>query len=297
MLATQCTDDIVAVSKGGVPVHSSGRYRRNTLVHILGTDEFGLPGLLPVHRLDRVTTGVCLLARNKAAARTLADQIAKKSQAHSRSGPLRQTQKSDANTTKCRGAATTDDPSPILSVRKEYIAMVQGLFPPGEQRCDLPLSLNAKTRRAFVDKSSAGKAATTLFRRLATGRSTKRCATQDGRAESARTSSTTSGWSIVLALPQTGRTHQIRIHLQALGHPIVDDPVYTTASMSLPKVVNNTGRGEEPPEKKRLCKATLPHETPSNKPRLVSDHHLDNLCCAHCPYWEPVDAYVFLVNA
>ena len=52
----------VARQAASLPVHASGRYRRNTVLEILESVH-GLPGLKVVHRLDRVTSGVVLLAR------------------------------------------------------------------------------------------------------------------------------------------------------------------------------------------------------------------------------------------
>lgn len=61
-------DDIVVVDKpASVAVHPGGRYRRNTLVCILAKEQ-QLYDVSPVHRLDRLTSGVMILAKSKAAA-------------------------------------------------------------------------------------------------------------------------------------------------------------------------------------------------------------------------------------
>ena len=108
----------------------------------------GGPALL-VHRLDRGTTGVTVLARTKAAQATLLEEFREH------------------------------------RARKEYRALVSGV-PPAEGSIDLPI---------------AGAAAATRFRLL------------EPFPEAA----------LVSALPETGRTHQIRIHLRELGYPLLGD--------------------------------------------------------------------------
>jgi tRNA pseudouridine synthase 9 len=69
------TEDVVAVCKAAsVPVHACGRFRRNTVVHILA-ECHGLADLRTVHRLDRVTSGVVLLAKTRASAHRLSRQV------------------------------------------------------------------------------------------------------------------------------------------------------------------------------------------------------------------------------
>ncbi|KAL8589918.1 hypothetical protein ACOMHN_024005 [Nucella lapillus] len=91
-------------------------------------------------------------------------------------------------------------------VHKEYVARVLGHFPPGEVTVDEPLDcLSHKlTLWRVVDKG--GKPSRTTFHRLSYNGHT----------------------SVVKCLPYTGRTHQIRVHLQYLGHPIVNDPYYNS---------------------------------------------------------------------
>lgn len=69
------TEDFVAVCKpGGIPVHPSGPFRYNSLVSLLCA-ELGLPMLHPCHRLDRLTSGVVLLAKSTDAARRIGERI------------------------------------------------------------------------------------------------------------------------------------------------------------------------------------------------------------------------------
>ena len=90
---------VVVCKSCSVPVHVSGQYRRNTVLQILDKLH-GLCDLLNVNRLDRVTSGVVILARSKPVARRLTGQI-----------------QSDA-------------------VRKEYLAKVFGAFPAEPVLCE-----------------------------------------------------------------------------------------------------------------------------------------------------------------
>jgi RluA family pseudouridine synthase len=93
-------------------------------------------------------------------------------------------------------------------VGKLYIAVVHGRPSWAETACDLPLVPNGdKLHRTIIDKYR-GKKALTRFRVL-------------GGA---------GNYSVVEARPETGRTHQIRVHLASLGHPVVCEPLYGTAA-------------------------------------------------------------------
>ncbi|XP_039408880.1 RNA pseudouridylate synthase domain-containing protein 2 [Corvus cornix cornix] len=88
-------------------------------------------------------------------------------------------------------------------LEKEYVCRVVGEFPEHEVVCEEPiLVVSYKVGVCRVDPK--GKPCQTLFQRLSYNGST----------------------SVVRCLPRTGRTHQIRVHLQFLGHPIVNDPIY-----------------------------------------------------------------------
>lgn len=91
-------------------------------------------------------------------------------------------------------------------VRKEYITRVKGKFPVGQIKADQPLStISPKHALNSVDFEN-GKPAETEFRRISYDPDTDT--------------------SVVKCHPLTGRTHQIRVHLQYLGYPIANDPLY-----------------------------------------------------------------------
>ncbi|XP_018619762.1 pseudouridylate synthase RPUSD2 [Scleropages formosus] len=91
-------------------------------------------------------------------------------------------------------------------MEKEYVCRVAGEFPEGELVCEEPiLVVSFKVGVCRVDPK--GKPSRTVFQRLS----------WNGRS------------SVVRCLPLTGRTHQIRVHLQYLGHPILNDPIYGSA--------------------------------------------------------------------
>lgn len=90
-------------------------------------------------------------------------------------------------------------------VKKRYLALVDGEVPPEGGTVDLPIGPDAKKDgRMRVDRSSSGKRAHTRYELVHAYR----------------------GYSLVAAMPITGRTHQIRVHLAARGFPLLVDPLY-----------------------------------------------------------------------
>jgi len=102
-------------------------------------------------------------------------------------------------------------------VRKEYLARVVGCFPDGDVVCDQPI-LSISPKLGLNRVRANGKSAKSVFKRLAYYPAKN---TANDNQDPAR-----SGYSIVRCLPVTGRTHQLRVHLQYLGHPIENDPIY-----------------------------------------------------------------------
>ncbi|OAA61949.1 drap deaminase [Niveomyces insectorum RCEF 264] len=217
--------DMLVINKpAGVPVHPAGRYLYNSVVEILKAERGPDFVPYPCNRLDRLTSGIMFLAKSPATAKRLSLQI----QAH--------------------------------AVRKEYLARVVGRFPDGEVVCDQPI-LQISPKLGLNRVRANGRSARTVFKRLAyygpetaetavpsetaitTTTTTTATAAAAATAEAEPSSSgnngppspssstftpsrTTKGYSIVRCLPVTGRTHQIRVHLQFLGHPIENDPIY-----------------------------------------------------------------------
>ncbi|KAG9480884.1 pseudouridylate synthase RPUSD2 [Eleutherodactylus coqui] len=90
-------------------------------------------------------------------------------------------------------------------VEKEYVCRVCGEFPEETVTCEEPI-MTVSYKIGVCRVHPKGKPSKTLFQRLS----------YNGKS------------SVVKCFPYTGRTHQIRVHLQYLGHPIVNDPIYNT---------------------------------------------------------------------
>jgi RluA family pseudouridine synthase len=93
-------------------------------------------------------------------------------------------------------------------MEKTYLAIVNGVPRQKEWTCRLKLGPDPTQRGKMKIDPRHGKTAETEFRLLSEGNRT----------------------SLVLARPFSGRTHQIRVHLSACGHPIVGDPLYSQAA-------------------------------------------------------------------
>ena len=195
-------NDLIVIDKpAGVPVHPAGRYNYNSVVEIMRAERGLGWNPLPCNRLDRLTSGIMFIGKNAAAAEKMSVEIKSR------------------------------------TVKKEYVARVIGEFPVEDIICDQPV-MSVSPKLGLNRARASGKPARTVFKRLAfypsKGPTNSPVAdlSDDTRSEKQRAReehrpwTKKKGYSIVRCLPLTGRTHQLRVHLQYLGHPIANDPIY-----------------------------------------------------------------------
>jgi RluA family pseudouridine synthase len=120
-------------------------------------------------------------------------------------------------------------------VKKRYIAVVHGQPSWKETSCDLPLVPNGNKQHMTIIDKFHGKKSLTAFR----------CICSAGN------------YSILEAIPETGRTHQIRVHAAALGLPVVCDSLYGTDKPVLLSSIKKNWRGDLLEEKPLLARLGL----------------------------------------
>lgn len=166
-------DRIIVLDKphGLLSVPGIGAHKRDCVATRIAAM---LPGARIVHRLDRDTSGVMVMARDAEAHRELSRQF------HDR------------------------------EVEKTYVAVVSGAMEKDSGTIDLPMrkDMNPANKPRHVIDFECGRAAITHWHLLA---EEKRVGPLSSRLE---------------LRPVTGRSHQLRLHLQAIGHPIVGDDLY-----------------------------------------------------------------------
>jgi 23S rRNA pseudouridine1911/1915/1917 synthase len=167
-------DDLLVIDKpAGIVVHPGAGHETGTLVHALlarspawssigGAER---PGI--VHRLDRDTSGLMVVARNDAAHRALSRQLQER------------------------------------TMRRAYRAIVVGEVPDAAARIEAAIGRDPRQRQRMA-VLAAGREAVSEFRRLEIAER----------------------HSLLEVSLRTGRTHQVRVHLAYIGHPVLGDPVY-----------------------------------------------------------------------
>ena len=121
------------------------------------------------------------------------------------------------------------------SVSKRYIAIVNGRPLWKETVCDLPLIPDGNKRHMTIIDKFRGKKSVTRFALLGSA----------------------GNYSVLEAIPETGRTHQIRVHAAALGFPVVCDPLYGRDTAVLLSAIKKNWRGSLPDERPLLARLGL----------------------------------------
>lgn len=167
--------DVIVVNKPtGMIVHPSAGIYNGTLVNALlyhchdlsGINGVNRPGI--VHRIDKETSGLLMVAKNDMAHQSLSEQL----QEH--------------------------------TVTRRYYALVHGLIPHEFGRIEAPIGRDPNDRQKMTCTDKNAKDAITNFKVLERFKN----------------------MSLVECRLETGRTHQIRVHMQYIGHPVYGDPQY-----------------------------------------------------------------------
>jgi 23S rRNA pseudouridine1911/1915/1917 synthase len=147
------------------------------------------PGI--VHRLDKQTSGLVLVARNDRTHRRLGEMFAKR------------------------------------EVHKTYFALVHGNVKLERETLNAPISRDHLRRTRMTTRHTEGRAAVTHYRVL------QRIASRYGH------------FTLLEVKIETGRTHQIRVHLSSVGHPVVGDSLYGAPRMILPHLESPASKSQK----------------------------------------------------
>lgn len=186
-------DDIVVVNKpAGMVVHPGAGVYQNTLVNALlyhccdslsGIGGIKRPGI--VHRIDKDTSGLLVVAKNDEAHRFLSEQFAEH------------------------------------SIERTYLAIVYGVPSPLNGRIEGNIGRSCFDRKKMAIVENGGKFAATNYKTLEVFQQTA---------------------SLVQCNLETGRTHQIRVHLSSIGHALIGDNVYEKnkkSSLKMPQAMKD----------------------------------------------------------
>jgi len=200
-------DDLIVINKpAGLVVHPATGHWQGTLVNGLlyhcGESLSGIGGVKRpgiVHRLDRQTSGLMVVAKNDAAHNGLSQQFAD----HGRTGPL----------------------------VRAYTALVWGAPASLDGVIDTQIGRSSKNALKMAVLKEGGKKAVTHFKTAATYGQRRNQAIQlasKGKAQLKSKGADLALAAKVICRLETGRTHQIRVHLTHIGHPLIADPLYGT---------------------------------------------------------------------
>lgn len=174
-------DDIIIVNKpSGMVVHPGNGNKDHTLVNALKnytdrlSDINGVERLGIVHRIDKDTSGLIMVAKTNKAHEILGEYFKEH------------------------------------SIKREYIALLCGIFPHDTATIDAPIGRDEKNRLRMTVTPNNSKRAVTHLEVLKRYKA---------------------GFTLVKARLETGRTHQIRVHTKYIGYPVYNDPVYANKSM------------------------------------------------------------------
>jgi 23S rRNA pseudouridine1911/1915/1917 synthase len=197
-------DGFIALNKqAGLIVHPARGHWTGTLINALlyharathstlstGSDPWR-PGI--IHRLDRDTTGLILIAKTDEAHWRLAGQFERR------------------------------------TIKKTYMALVHGIVELDSDLIDAPLGTHPKIREKYAVRPEIGKPAQTVYTVK------ERFFMHRGREHHHATphAYAGTGYTLLELAPKTGRTHQLRVHLAHIGHPIVGDTTYGGREITL----------------------------------------------------------------
>ncbi len=176
----QDSDLLVVDKPAGLTVHPAPGHPSHTLVNAILSicpDLAGIGGSLRpgiVHRLDKDTSGLMVVAKNSVAQMSLSDQLKRR------------------------------------TVVKKYLALAYGHLAPKQGAIEAPIGRHPRDRKRMA-VVSGGREAKTLYQVL----------------------EYIGAYTLVQVQTETGRTHQIRVHLSAIGHPLFGDQVYGKKSALL----------------------------------------------------------------
>lgn len=168
-------EDVIVVNKeSGMVVHPSAGVTKDTLVNALlyhCQDLSGINGIIRpgiVHRIDKETSGLLMVAKNDYSHKFLSEQL----KDH--------------------------------SVYRRYIALVHGEIPHQFGKIDMPIGRDSNDRKKMAVTKHNSKHAITHFEVL----------------------ERFNGYTLISCRLETGRTHQIRVHMAKIGYPVYGDPKY-----------------------------------------------------------------------